>query len=296
MKILITGANGMLGREAQFIYSQAGHEIIPTDIVSTDQILDITKTSHTVSLLKECRPDAVLHCAAWTNVDGAESHELDAYRINALGSWNLAYACAMLDIPICAISTDFVFDGEKSEFYTEFDTPNPLGVYGKSKLAGEMRIRDIWCKHWIVRTSWLYGVHGKCFPDTIIKAGAKWGQDAPPLRIVADQFGSPTWTKDLALFTLQLIESSLPWGTWHFSNQGETTWYEFARTALDLSGFGYVPTIPIPSSDWKSPARRPRKSTMFPLSIEMMNLPSPPDWKDSLARYLRERSDRIGKG
>ncbi len=296
MKILITGANGMLGREAQAIYSQAGHEILPTDIVSTDHILDITQTSQTISLLGEYRPDAVLHCAAWTNVDGAESHKLEAYRINALGTWNLAYACSLTGIPICAISTDFVFDGEKSEPYTEFDTPNPLSVYGKSKLAGEMRLRDIWSKHWIVRTSWLYGVHGKCFPDTIIKAAAKWEPGAPPLRIVADQCGSPTWTRDLAAFTLLLIERSLPWGTWHFSNQGETNWHEFARTALNLSGLGSVPTIPISSTDWRSPAPRPRKSTLHPLSIEMLNLPSPPDWKDSLSSYLKERSDKIGKG
>src|SRR5215813_7369235 len=165
MRVLVTGAKGMLGTDVCTTLSSAGHEPIATDVVQGAIPMDITDVASVRRVFADERPETVIHCAAYTNVDRAETEPDAAYRLNALGSWTVAAACAERGIPICAISTDFVFDGSKPEPYTEFDLPNPISHYGASKLAGENCIRQICNRFWIVRTAWLFGLNGKSFPN-----------------------------------------------------------------------------------------------------------------------------------
>lgn len=286
MRILITGSRGMLGTDLCEILKAAGRVPLPTDVRAGDGVypLDITDIASTRALFAEIRPDVVIHCAAYTNVDQAEREPDLAYRVNALGSWVIGTVCAERDIPVAAISTDFVFDGTKVGDYTEFDAPNPLGVYGASKLAGEQCIQQTCRRHWIVRTSWLYGVHGKCFPDTILRAAAT----RPELKVIADQRGTPTFTRDLCTALLHVIESPL-YGIYHVANAGTTTWYDFARRALGLAGNTTTRVIPITAAEWPSPTRRPVNSALRPYAMELQSMPLPRPWEEALAEYV-ERS------
>jgi len=280
----------MLGTDLCEILAAAGHEPLPTDLHAAEgcMLLDITDIDNARAVFKIAVPDLVIHCAAYTNVDQAEFHPAAAYRVNALGSWVIATVCAEQDIPLAAISTDFVFDGQKAEPYIEFDSPNPLGIYGASKLAGERSIQQSCRKHWIVRTSWLYGVHGKCFPDTMIRAA----ESRPEMRVVADQRGTPTFTRDLSNALLHIIESPL-YGIYHVSNAGATSWYEFARKTLELAGNNSVRVVPIRSSEWPSPAARPPNSVLQPLAMEMQNMPLPRGWEEALAEYILHRTHKL---
>ena len=292
MHILVTGANGMLGSDICQIMTHSEHEITPTDVTGDAVKMDITDRQDVRGILERYQPEVVIHCAAWTNVDGAEQNLDAAYRLNALGSWNMASECAEMDIPLCAISTDFVFNGKKSGYYTEFDTPAPLSVYGASKWAGEQAIQRIWRKHWIVRTAWLFGVNGKSFPNSIMNAAARWKTGDPPLRIVADQTGTPTFTRDLATVLMNITTTPLLYGVYHCSNHGVTTWYEFARKALELSGYGHVPVLPIRSADWPTPTPRPSNSALRPLALEMQGSALPQPWENALECFVKLRSEK----
>ncbi len=283
MRVLVTGARGMLGTDVCARLAAEGHEPIATGRSGDVERMDVTDRSAVRRALRSHRPDAVIHCAAYTAVDAAESDDEAAYRLNALGSWTVAAACSEHDVPLCAISTDFVFDGEKVEPYTEFDIPRPLSVYGASKLAGEQCIRAIWRKHWIVRTAWLFGLHGKCFPDTILRAA----EARPALRVVADQHGSPTYTADLAMALVALLKTPL-YGTYHITNRGATTWHAVAVRAVQLAGLS-TPVEAISTEDWSTPARRPRNSVLRPLALEMQNAYNMRPWEEALEEYVRLR-------
>lgn len=287
MRALVTGARGMLGTDLCEILAAAGHEPLPTDVRAGDGVfpLDITDITAARALFAELRPDVVIHCAAYTNVDQAEREPEPAFRVNALGSWVIGAVCAERDIPVAAISTDFVFDGTKRGDYTEFDSPNPLGQYGASKLAGELCIQQACRRYWIVRTSWLYGIHGKCFPDTILRAA----ETRPELTVIADQRGTPTFTRDLAAALLHILQSPL-YGIYHVANAGATTWYDFARKALELAGNTTTRVLPITAAEWPSPTRRPANSALRPLAMELQSLPVPRPWEEALAEYVRLRS------
>lgn len=183
----------MLGTDLQKVL-KAEHELILTDIIGDVIPLDITDTQSVRNMLFEAHPDLVIHSAAYTNVDGCEREPEKAYKVNAFGTWNVAAGCAEVGAPILYISTDFVFDGEKTEPYYEFDTPNPISHYGASKYSGEWFVRTLCPKHYIVRTAWLYGENGKNFPFTILEL-AKTRKE---IKVVSDQIGSPTFTYDLA--------------------------------------------------------------------------------------------------
>jgi dTDP-4-dehydrorhamnose reductase len=284
MRVLVTGALGMLGTDLCARLRAEGVEVTPTDVRGDAIPMDVCDVESVRGVMEGYQPDVVIHCAAYTNVDGAEADSAGAYRLNGLGSWAVATACAERDVPLCAISTDFVFDGLKAAPYTEYDAPNPLGVYGASKLAGEVCVRDCCRKHWIVRTSWLYGMHGKCFPDTILKAAVA----RPELRVIADQHGTPTYTVDLAEALVHVIRSPL-YGTYHVANLGVTSWYDFARKALELAGIS-TPVFPILASDWPSPTRRPAYSALRPLALEMQGAPLPRPWEEALANYVARRA------
>jgi dTDP-4-dehydrorhamnose reductase len=285
MKVMVTGAGGMLGTDVCSVLEERGHDVVATGRREGFLPLDVTDTRQTAEVIAAERPDAILHCAAWTDVDGAERDPAGAYRGNALGAWNVASAASQSGALMVYVSTDFVFDGEKKSAYTEFDRTNPLGVYGASKEAGEQLVRQtLPGRHIIARTSWLFGKHGKCFPKTILRLA----QSLPEVPVVADQVGCPTFTADLARKLVELTENPLP-GTYHICNAGECSWYEFAQEIANLAGLS-TPVVPITAAEYaerfKSPTKRPAYSPMRRLALEMRGMDDLRDWKDALAIFL----------
>ena len=272
----------MLGRLVCSALEDA-HHVIPTDVLAGCDSLDIADTSSVFDKVNRYHPDMIVHCAAMTDVDGCERDPDAAYRINAIGSWNLACASASIDCAMAYVSTDYVFDGDKGSPYTEFDATNPMGVYGASKLAGENAVREICPKHYIVRTSWLFAPHGKNFPLSILNA-AKAGRE---LRVVADQCGSPTYAKDLAEFLASLAGSPL-YGTYHFSNAGSCTWFDFAKKILETAGMTDAKIVPIKSEEWPTPTRRPQNSTLRHYRMELMGRDSARPWENAVAEFISE--------
>ena len=289
MRVLVTGAAGMLGTDVCAVLTERGHEVIATTRTGGKgfHALEITDTDACVSCISESRPDAIIHCAAWTNVDGAERDQDGAYRGNALGAWNVAFAAAKVGATMVFVSTDFVFDGEKGQLYTEFDRVNPLGAYGASKEAGEQLVRQtLPDRHIIARTSWLFGVNGKNFVTTVQRLAEK----LPEVPIVSDQVGSPTFTPDLSRKLVELIEAPLLPGTYHISNAGHCSWFEFAQAIVEKSGLK-TPVVPITGAEYaerfKSPTKRPAFSPMRRLALEMRGMDDLPPWQDALDRYLK---------
>ena len=210
MKVLVTGANGMLGQDLCPILEDAGYEVIETDINN----LDITNAEATAAFIKQEAPEIVVHCAAYTNVDKAEEDLKNAELINVTGTENIAKACAEAGATMVYISTDYVFDGTKSTPYTPDDKPNPINNYGLTKLKGEEAVKKYCEKYYIARTSWLYGHHGKNFVETMINLA----KDRKELKVVDDQIGCPTWTVELANGILKLFDK--PYGTYHVCGRG----------------------------------------------------------------------------
>jgi dTDP-4-dehydrorhamnose reductase len=276
MKILLTGAEGMLG-QALREHLGATHEVLA--LLRT--ALDVTDLDTTLAALDRAKPQVVVHAGAWTDVDGCEQDPDRAWRVNALGSRNVAVACQETGAACCYISTDYVFDGEKPDPYTEFDAPNPLSCYGASKLAGERYVRTLTPRHWIVRSSWLFGPGGKNFVKTIL-AKARAGRE---LRVVDDQVGSPTYTHDLARVIGHLIARPR-YGVWHVTNSGSCSWYRFAAAILEAAGLGGTRLEPIGSKDLQRPATRPRNSVLRNYCLELEAWPVLRPWADALREYL----------
>ena len=273
MKILITGANGMLGQDLCPILEDEEFDVIETG----HDVLDITDTENIEEVFENYKPDFVINCAAYTNVDKAEDEEELAFKINAQGSENLAKICNELDIPILYISTDYVFDGTKKGKYLPDDKTNPINVYGKSKLAGEEAIRKNE-KHYIVRTSWLYGHHGKNFVETMI--GLK---DREELKVVDDQIGCPTWTVELSNGIVKIIKEKMPYGTYHVCGSGHTSWYGFAKKIFELYGAN-VNLQPCTTDEFPRKAKRPKNSIMENNGICRK-------WETALKEYLELRCE-----
>lgn len=292
MRVLVTGANGMLGIDLCVMLEAAGHEVVRTDVSAREGMnvpawrsLDITDTAAVAGCITQMKPDAVIHSAAYTNVDGCERDPDLAYRINAFGSWNLAAACGEKDIPLLYISTDFVFDGEKKAPYTEFDATNPLSHYGASKLAGEKLVAQLCRKHFIVRTAWLFGIHGPSFPAKMIERA----QTNPELSVVCDQVGCPTHTRDLSKVLISLLHSPL-YGTYHVTNSGSCSWYEFAKKSLEQAGLAHIQVHPMPADKWPSPTKRPAYSVLRHYSLELQGRDNLPNWEDAVAEFISLRS------
>ena len=280
MKILMTGAAGMLGTDLRKAL-EPEHELVLTDIVGDVRHLDITDTEQVLAETNGAQPDLVIHSAAYTDVDGCERNPDKAYRVNALGTWNVAAASLVCDAAMLYISTDFVFDGEKGEPYTEYDGTHPISHYGASKLAGESHVRALCPAHYIVRSAWLYGEKGKNFPLTILGA-AKSRKD---LKVVADQVGSPTFTADLASAIRDLVSSPL-YGTYHITNKGSCSWYEFAKKALEYAGMTDITVEPIKAEDWPTPTRRPRCSVLRHYALELQGKDNMRPWDEALKDFI----------
>ena len=269
MKILLTGASGQLGTAMQV--ALVGHDVIPL----TKANLDISDFDKVQKVVKELNPECILNTAAYTNVDGAETNVHLAYAVNALGPRNLAVVAASLNVPLMHVSTDYVFDGRSSVPYHEFDRPNPLSVYGASKLAGEEAIRDLHGHHFIVRTAWLYHIVGRNFPKTITAMASR-----PVVRVVEDQVGSPTYAPHLASALARLLETRA-YGTYHLAGRGQTTWFALTCELYRRLGIA-TPVEPVKTSDFPRLAPRPRFSALTTLQSPCIELPP---WQAGVAEY-----------
>jgi len=229
------------------------------------------------------RPELVLHLAAYTNVDGCEKDPQIAEETNSTGTRNVARACADVGATMLYVSTDYVFDGTKTGAYFEDDRPNPISVYGRSKLLGEQHVQAIVSRHFVVRTSWLYGPNGKNFVTTILKVA----HQQKVLRVVNDQHGSPTYTRHLASKIAELVETQA-FGVYHITGSGNCSWFEFAGTILDLWPVDGVQVIPISSDESGRAARRPANSVLENRGLKLAHLGLLPHWKTALAEYLDE--------
>jgi dTDP-4-dehydrorhamnose reductase len=277
MRVLVTGANGQLGKELLRVLPEQGHTVIGKDRTK----LDIADSFSVEVAIDEARPDVLINCAAWTKVDAAESEPDAAHRVNALGAELVAKSCAAHDILLCHISTDYVFDGKATTPIPESAPASPLSVYGKTKLAGENAIRSHAKRHQIVRTSWLYGQQGPNFVLTMLRLG----KEKPSLRVVNDQQGAPTWTGNLAPALAKLIELDFN-GTLHITNSGQTTWCQFARAifeAVDIS----TPVEAITTEEYPLPAPRPRYAVLSNRAWHELGQPLLPDWRDGLKSYMK---------
>lgn len=272
MKVLITGANGMLGQDLAPILEDEGYDVIETN----RETLDITNFKQAQDVIAREKPDIVIHCAAYTNVDGAESDPETATKVNAEGTENIARICGEKNILMVYISTDYVFDGTKKEKYLPDDKTNPLGVYGRTKLEGEYAVQKHCKKYYIARTSWLYGHYGKNFVETMISL-----TDKPELKVVDDQIGCPTWTVELANAIAKLIEEEAEYGIYHICGSGETSWYEFAKEIFKLMG-QKVNLKPCTTEEFPRPAKRPKHSAMENNGICR-------NWKAALKDYINLR-------
>ncbi len=284
MKVLVTGSAGQLGQDLVLLLQKQGHEVLGCD----RQEMDITNLEQCVEVIGGFGPDAVIHCAAHTAVDAAETDIDAAYLINATGSRNVAIAAERAGAKLVYISTDYVFDGMGSKPYHEYDNTDPQSIYGKSKRAGEILVQSLSSKFFIVRTSWVYGKYGNNFVKTMLKLG----QEKPLLQVVDDQKGSPTYTVDLARFLLELIQTE-KYGVYHASNSEACTWYEFTQAifaeAEEILGLKFTAKLePCGTEQFPRPAPRPRYSVMEHLSIRTNGFEDIRTWREGLRDFLRE--------
>jgi dTDP-4-dehydrorhamnose reductase len=279
MRILVTGAKGMLGTDLVCILEEKNHEVFATDI----EELDITQLDSLNKMTEDISPDVIINCAAYTDVDNAEEEPEKAFLINGIGVRNLALVCKKLDIDLCHISTDYVFDGTKENPYTPDDLPNPINTYGKSKLAGENYIQEIWNKFYIIRTSWLYGKYGKNFVYTILNLAKKQKE----LRVVNDQIGSPTWTVTLSKAIAKIIQTQ-KYGIYHVTDKTENgiSWYEFAKEIIRLSKFN-AELIRMKTEQLLRLVRRPKYSVLDIKMAQIVLNEGLPFWTESLTSFLK---------
>ncbi len=276
MRVLVTGAAGMLGHAVMPALRAAGHVALGLDLPE----LDVTRLESLQTAVRGFRPDWVFHLAAFTRVDDCEARRDEAFLVNGLGTRHAALAAMEVGAALLALSTDYVFDGTATSPYRESEAANPQSVYGASKWAGEQAVREVQPRHVIVRTSWLFGPGGGNFVDTIL-ARARAGQ---PLRVVDDQRGSPTFTRDLAQGLLRLARAAVP-GTYHCTNSGDCTWYDLAAHAVARAGLG-VPLERTDTASFPRPAKRPSYSVLGNASFEKVTGWRMPPWPDAVERHL----------
>lgn len=276
MKVLVTGAAGMLGREMVAEFHRRGFDVTAMDHAGLD-ITDLEKVRRVVG---ESMPQVVVNCAAYTDVDKAESEPDKAYLVNGLGPRNLALACAETGASLVQISTDYVFDGQHNRPLGVYDSPCPVNVYGASKLWGERAVLGLLKASYIIRTSWLFGPGGKNFVSKMLELAGL----GKPIKVVADQFGCPTFTEDLARVVADLMQTRC-YGIYHVTNQNPTTWFKFAETIFTTCRYT-VELIPCSTREFKSDARRPGFTVLHPFPLQETIGYLPPPWEDALKRYL----------
>lgn len=274
MKVLVTGADGMLGSDLCPMLEDAGFDVIETTINE----LDVTDELNVRKVISDVKPDVVVHCAAYTNVDKAEEEPDRAERINALATKYVAQACKKNNAVLVYISTDYVFNGKKNTPYEPSDETAPINVYGRTKLDGEQEVKKNCDRYYILRTSWLYGHHGKNFVETMINLAKN-----SEVKVVDDQTGCPTWTVDLSDAIISFIDEEPPYGIYHGCGGGSTTWYGFAKEIYNKMNLD-VNLLPCTTEDFPRPAERPKYSIMDNNGLLR-------DWKLALNEYIELRID-----
>lgn len=293
MNILITGSKGQLGNEFQSIIRNGRAEIGEiSDVIKKSEVvaldvdeLDITNLNEVKRLLNNLKPEVVINCAAATNVDGCESNEDFAFKVNSIGPRNLAIACEEIAAKLVQVSTDYVFSGAGIKPLAEYDLTAPYSVYGKTKLLGENYVREFSTRYFIIRTAWLYGYVGHNFVYTM----RKLGKEKDVINVVNDQRGNPTHANDLAYHILKLIETDY-YGVYHCTGKGECSWYEFAKMIIELSG-GKCIVKPCSSDEYKSPTKRPEYSSLDNMMLRNTVGDEMRNWQDAIRSFI----DRIDK-
>jgi dTDP-4-dehydrorhamnose reductase len=276
MKLLVTGAAGMLGRDVMLAAGNAGHDLVGFGRAE----LDITDPAGLARKFDLERPDVVINCAAWTDVDGAEGSEQAAFAVNGTGAGNVAAAAAAVGASIVYVSSDYVFDGAKAAPYVESDQVAPLSAYGRTKLAGEEATIAANKRHFVVRSAWLFGIGGPNFVETMLRLAASGNE----VLVVRDQVGSPTYTWHLAYGIVRLIEG-IEFGIHHMAAAGQCSWYEFAREIFEQAKVE-CKVLSITTEEFGRPAPRPPFSALTSQREHAIRLPS---WQDGLAGYLAQR-------
>ena len=279
MRVLVTGVKGQLGYDVVKECEKRGIEAVGVDI----QEMDITDASSVDKVITESNVDAVIHCAAYTAVDAAEDNIALCRRVNANGTENIAKVCKKLDIKMIYISTDYVFNGEGTNMWLPDDERQPLNVYGQTKYEGEVAVTDNLDKYFIVRIAWVFGVNGKNFIKTMLRLGKERGA----VSVVDDQIGSPTYTPDLAVLLVDMIQTE-KYGFYHATNEGLCSWYEFACEIFKQAGMNEVSVTPVDSTKFPAKAKRPKNSRMSKDKLEEMGFNRLPAWQDALGRFLKE--------
>ena len=282
MKILITGANGMLAKEIKDKFSE-GNELVLTDVAE----LDITNEEMVMNFVEKEKPECIINCAAFTAVDKAETAGEIVEKINADGPGNLAKAAKANDAVLVHVSTDYVFGGDIEKDYKEDDLKAPVTAYGITKLHGEEQIQENTDKYYIFRTAWLYGIGGNNFVKTMLKLG----EDKDDLNVVADQHGSPTYAKDLSEIIYQAVTKKIPYGIYNSTNDGYTTWYDFTKAIFEYTGT-MCKVNPVTTEEYIKmmnivQAKRPKNSQMSKEKLKGAGI-EVPEWEDALKRYLKE--------
>lgn len=276
IKVLVTGYKGQLGYDVVKRLNQANYECIGVDIDD----FDITDESATYNYIAKYNPDVIVHCSAYTAVDKAEIESEKCYNVNVVGTENIAKVCAKIGAKMVYISTDYVYDGKGDTPFEVDSKIAPLCVYGKTKYQGEEICRKYTDKLFVIRTSWVFGINGKNFVKTMLKLAKNNNQ----IKVVCDQIGSPTFTPDLADFIFYIINTN-KYGTYHCSNEGFCSWYEFAKAIFEMSGLN-VDLQAIPSSEYKTQAVRPLNSRLSKKCLTTCGYGVMPSWQDALKRYL----------
>ncbi len=285
MKVLVTGVNGQLGHDVVNELTKRHHTAISTD---RDE-MDITDQEQVLKFVKETAPDVVIHCAAWTAVDLAEERIDDTMNVNASGTRNIAVACKEIGCKMIYISTDYVFNGEGTTPWKPDDICNPLNMYGKSKYEGEVAVRELLDKYFIVRIAWVFGINGNNFVKTMLKLGKTHDK----LTVVSDQIGTPTYTYDLARLLVDMAETD-KYGTYHATNEGGfISWYDFTVEILKQASsydksYLNVNVTPVGSDAYPTKAKRPANSRLDKSKLKANGFTPLPDWKDAISRYLKE--------
>lgn len=279
MRVLVTGVKGQLGFDVVKELEKRGHTAVGVDI----EEMDITDYIAVDRVITHSMVDVVIHCAAYTAVDAAEDNQGVCHKVNVEGTENIAKVCKKCDIKMIYISTDYVFDGKGTRAWEPDDTiTEPLNTYGMSKYNGEQAVQKYLEKFYIVRIAWVFGLNGKNFVKTMLRLGKENGE----VKVVNDQFGSPTYTADLAILLVDMAEVNY-FGIYHATNEGFCTWYEFACEIFQVAGMD-VKVTPVSGEEFPTKAKRPHNSRMSKDKLDVKGFRRLPPWQDAVARYVKE--------